>query len=153
MEITQQMKNIGKIKSKYMEQKKVVRIIFFTSLTIVSVILISAFTEYYFIPGLFDGIQKGKFVDKTLHPIFISFVSLLLATPPLYFVRTEAFLTWKKFTVISFPSLFIFIWHFSQTASNSSFVSDDIYIYILAPLFVIISYIIIGVKSWKLRGK
>ncbi|MFA5830246.1 MAG: hypothetical protein WC878_00275 [Candidatus Paceibacterota bacterium] len=91
---------------------------------------------------------------KNILPIFISFFSLFAVALVLLFARQESFDVWRKNAIIAFPLMFIFIWYFSHTANNATFgPSDDVYIYILAPLFVIISYLIIGIKSWKLRGK
>ncbi|MEK7555834.1 MAG: hypothetical protein AAB523_00935 [Patescibacteria group bacterium] len=91
-------------------------------------------------------------------PIAIAFSTPFIITLILFFLRREAFIAWAKFAVVAFPLMLgILLFTFNNTPVTGSWISgptDDQLASILLPsLFLIISLLIIGIKSWKLRGE
>ncbi|MCK9352195.1 MAG: hypothetical protein M0P76_05410 [Candidatus Pacebacteria bacterium] len=77
----------------------------------------------------------------------------MITASPLYFLREEIYLTWRKFTLWCFP-LFLFIILFpDRDAADIEVVSAEGFLLFLCSLFVVVSFMIIAVKSWKLKGK
>ena len=82
--------------------------------------------------------------------------SLLLVSLTLLFTREEVFHSWKKFVIVYLPiaTILLFI-----TAGESgggiglARIDGEIISWFLSGLFLIISLLIIGIKSWRLRGK
>jgi hypothetical protein len=139
-----------------MTQKKLATTILLFSVLIVLVLLyIDSQKKIWCLLSGNDWYCVGN-INNVTEPIFLNLLSLVVVLPTLYFIRSEVFLAWKKFAVIAFPLMFGYILYIFQNSYSGGFMGindENVYPFILAPLFVIISYIIIGVKSWKLRNK
>lgn len=136
-----------------------------TGKIILSVALVLGLIAVLSEPGSFGlGCANNGFLcDNPLTPIegllFLSLsIPLLIISPFLFFVRREAFIAWAKFAGVAFPIMLgILLYTFNNTPALGSWISgptDDQLASVLLPTsFLIISLLIIGIKSWKLRGK
>ncbi len=83
-------------------------------------------------------------------------ISLFLTSLILLFTREEVFHSWKKFVIGYLPIALILLF---LTAGESgggigfAAIDGEIISWWLAGLFLIISLLIIGIKSWKLRDR
>lgn len=125
-------------------------------LSIIGLILGVLLTE---LPEL--GICNSSFCYDVLSDIIgvaIGFysISLLLISFILLFLRSEIYASWWKFARIYLPLALLLILIMGLSSSDGSWgVSADfdaeITIWLTSGLFLVISLIIIAVKSWKLR--
>ena len=100
------------------------------------------------------------FGEGILLALLWSFLPLLLIPSALFFVRRETFLAWAKFASISFPLILsVLLYTYNNTPTEGGFglaglISDEMLATVfLPPLFVIVSLLIIGIKSWKLKTR
>jgi hypothetical protein len=95
--------------------------------------------------------------QEKLAPFLISFLTLLPITLGLFFVRRETFIAWAIFASIGFPLMLgILLYTFNNKPAMGGWVggpTDDQFASVLLPgLFVIISIVIIAMKSAKPAG-
>jgi hypothetical protein len=97
--------------------------------------------------------ESCYFLNKDIFfPIFLSFITLLLTTLGLFFVRRETFIAWAIFASIGFPLMLgILLYTFNNKPAMGGWVggpTDDQFASVLLPgLFIIISLVIIAMKS------
>lgn len=94
----------------------------------------------------------------TFDLVALAFLPVLIITPVLFFVRRETFMAWAIFAAVGFPIMLGgLLYAFNIPQSTGGWVSGpneaQVASFLLPGLFVIISLILIAVKSWKLRGK
>ena len=141
-----------------MKQKKIIAILFAVSLLFVSTIFIRIPVRNFLCTE--NTVEYRGCVEMThfFDPIAIAFSTPFIITLILFFLRREAFIAWAKFAVVAFPLMLgILLFTFNNTPVTGDWISgptDDQLASILLPsLFLIISLLIIGIKSWKLRGE
>ena len=127
-----------------------------------TVLILFGFAIVVGLIGLFDPISSHFCIndcDEFLFYLALS-LSLLLITPILFFVRRETFVLWAKFAGVAFPVMLgILLYTFNNAPTPHGFglaglIPDEQVASATLPLFfVIISIILISVKSWKLRGR
>jgi len=143
-----------------MKQKTIIGMIFGGALVLGLIAILSDPGSY----GL-GCIDNGFLCANPLTPIegllFLSLsVPLLIISPILFFVRREVFIAWAKFVIIAFPLMLgILLYTFNNEPATSGLglgglIPDELLASVTLPaLFLIISLLLIGIKSWKLRGK
>ena len=99
-----------------------------------------------------------SFGENIPEPLLWSFLPLLIISFILFFVRREVFIAWAKFAGVAFPIILgILLYTFNNTPALGSWIggpTDDQLASVLLPTsFLIISLLIIIIKSWRLRGK
>ena len=143
-----------------MNHKKIVGIIFGVAVLLTVVGIVSDPSSF----GL--GCENNGFLCKNPFVFirgefyFALSIPLLLITPILFFVRRETFMLWAKFAGIAFPIMLgILLYTFNNAPTPGGFglagliPDEQLASAILPSLFILISIILIAVKSWKLRGK
>ncbi|MEK7555842.1 MAG: hypothetical protein AAB523_00975 [Patescibacteria group bacterium] len=140
-----------------MNKKKIVPVLFVVS---------ALFTGALFFPVqdffcVEESIKERECITSIINviePLLWSFLPLLVVSLILFFVRREVFIAWAKFAGVVFPLMLgILLYTFNNTPVTGSWIggpTDDQLASVLLPsLFLIISLLIIIIKSWKLRGK
>ena len=115
-----------------------------------------AYYEYYSDKEDKDKWCHSAFDENIPEPLLWSFLPLLFITLTLFFVRREIFLAWAKFAGIAFPLMLgVLLYTHNNIPVSGGWIGgptdDQLATVFLPPLFAIISLLIIGVKSWKLR--
>lgn len=141
-----------------MNQKKIVSVLFFISLLVIVGGVVITLSSKCSFPDGSTYYCGTDFQEQKIQPVFLSFASILLITSFLFFVRRETFLAWAKFAVVTFPLMLgVLLYTFNNEPTPGGFglaglIPDELLAtFLLLPLFVIISFIIIVYKSWKLR--
>ena len=140
-----------------MNQRKIVSLLFVISV-LVSGVSFSPVEHFVCEEESVGGRDCVAAVINIIEPLLWSFLPLVLISLIFFFIRREVFIAWAKFAVVAFPLMLgILLYTFNNTPVTGSWISgptDDQLASVLLPsLFVIISLLIIGWKSWKLRGK
>ena len=141
-----------------MNHKKIIWVLLIVSLLILGGIFGIALADY-FLPSFHDFLYRigdGNFVEGKIHPVFFAFLPLLFITSILFFVRRETFLAWAKFAAPAFPlMLVVLLYTHNNVPVTGGWIGgptdDQLATVFLPPLFLIISLLIIGIKSWKLK--
>ncbi|MCK9351563.1 MAG: hypothetical protein WCT49_00615 [Candidatus Paceibacterota bacterium] len=141
-----------------MQYKKQVLGLFITTTTIFA--LIVALGELFdsqcnSAVGFFDDLcHNSSNIQLFTQPIALLSLSLIIILPPLYFFRGEIYLAWRKFTLWYLPIVAILLIIARPSGGGMSFGFDrESLSFHFSAYFVIVSLVIIAVKSWKLRGK
>ena len=110
-------------------------------------LIFDKFNWYYIKLGPYAFESEGVVLSMIFFPAIIVLVSLIL-----FFLKDEIFNSWLKFTKWYLPIAIILIVIFP---SHAGFLSPDreTITWLSAALFLIISLLIIGWKSWRLRGR
>ncbi|MFC1720676.1 hypothetical protein ACFL0K_00235 [Patescibacteria group bacterium] len=106
--------------------------------------------------GIHENRDCVNLINNLSEPVFWSFLALLPVTIALFFLRREVFVAWVKFAAIGFPIMLAgLLYTFNMPQSTGSFMGgpseSEIASVVLPGLFLIISLLIIAIKSWKLR--
>ncbi|MFC1775338.1 hypothetical protein ACFLY0_00665 [Patescibacteria group bacterium] len=137
--------------------KKIDLVLFFISICIIIPAIVFDPVVDYFCPTYDQGGRECiNFASNIIEPVFWSFLALLPVTIALFFLRREVFVAWVKFAAIGFPIMLAgLLYTFNMPQSTGSFMGgpseSEIASVVLPGLFLIISLLIIAIKSWKLR--
>jgi hypothetical protein len=81
--------------------------------------------------------------------------SLLLSILPLFFLKEPVYHAWFKFAAVALPVIALLIWITPATQSSGyalTFGPDrELVSWILAPLFLVVSYLLILIKAFRIR--
>ena len=99
-----------------------------------------------------EGVLFDK--DPVLNLILFS---ILFSTIPLFFLKEAIYKTWRNFSFVFIPLMLIFIFT-SPESSGGLFGTTSLFdresaAMVGTSLYLILSYIIIAIKAWKIRGK
>lgn len=113
----------------------------------IAAVIFSDFADKYNNFGLYWGT-----VEMMVQvPAFLSF-SFFIISLILLFAREEVFHSWKKFTIVYLPIAAIFLFLAAGESGGGiglASIDSEIISWFLSGLFLFISILIIGVKSWK----
>lgn len=82
---------------------------------------------------------------------------ILISTIPLFFLKEAVYKTWRNFSLVFIPLLFVFIFtspeHNSGLFGTTNLFNRESSAFVGSWSYLILSYIIIAVKAWKTRKK
>lgn len=83
--------------------------------------------------------------------------SILFSTIPLFFLKEAVYKTWRNFSLVFIPLVLIFIFA-SPESSGGLFGTTSLFdresaAMVGAAAYLILSYIIIAIKAWRVRGR
>lgn len=83
--------------------------------------------------------------------------SILFSTIPIFFLREAVYKTWRNFSLVFIPLMLIFIFT-SPESSGGLFGTTSLFdresaAMVGASAYLILSYVIIAIKAWMVRGK
>ena len=94
-------------------------------------------------------------IEGVGQPLFLGFACIFLISISFFFLRQEVFKTWSRFALLAIPLGAILI-TLTPTQGNGSFatptIDREIITWFVSILFLLISLLIIAVKSYKLRN-
>lgn len=144
-----------------MNYKKIILGVLFVSVGVILVsLLLALVSDCANVKTSLDSFVCGGSFEKYIEPLFWSFLPLLAISLILLFLRREVFIAWAKFAAVAFPlMLAILLYTYNNTPTTGGFglaglISDEMLATAFLPaLFLIISLVIIIVKSQKLKSR
>lgn len=134
-----------------MKYKKEVKFLFSFSLSgilLFSILLLLSWLNINVGLEIFD-----KFEDFLIIYFVLSFI-IFIPSLSLFFVKEEIYRSWRLFAIIFFPiSLFLIASAPEYCGAIVCLLTREAVTLYMSILFLIISFSIIAIKSWRLRGK
>ena len=137
-----------------MGYKKQIKILVWFSITCLLVTIGTMFwKEFNNDTSLISCVRRLIFSNSYQNVFLLSF-SLLITLIPLYFLKEAVYKTWRKFVVVYLPIAIVLIAFTKPTGGAAMFAFDrEMATITFSALFLIVSFFIITIRSFRLRGK
>jgi hypothetical protein len=139
-----------------MSHKKKVFIIFILAVVIMLVSLILALPEKVGLCSGHDVSCKHGYIDNYNNLVQIGFIfsiPLIIISILLLFLKDQIFVSWSRLAIFFLPIAIIIIAITPSTSGSISPIEKEPVTLLLAAFFLIVSIILITIKSLKLRSK
>ncbi len=138
-----------------MNYKKQIILVFFVGILLSILGIFSDPAVFGFNSTVYRILQSNPLISLSGLLFFSLAFPLIITSILLFFFREEIFTAWCKFAVFAFPIMVILLLYFfnnEPTYGLDLFGQDEELMSVILPvLFVGISLLIIGIKSWKLK--